>query len=93
MKQHRFLHVTLILRKRANIEGIRAVIDRAPDWMHYSDECWLLRTKLSPETWYNRLKDVIGDDGRALIYEVDLSGRFGRVPQWVWEWIDQYLTD
>ena len=67
-------------------DGLYKVLKSAPDWWHYLDSCWLLKTKLSAQQWFDKLKPHIDEDDYLLVIDVG-KDRQGWLTKDAWEWI------
>ena len=69
------------------INELKPIFDKAKDWMRYAPNCWIVRTDLSPQVWYSRLKPYIKEPESVFICELNITNRQGRLPKWMWDWI------
>lgn len=71
----------------------QAVIENnAEDWLRYAFNCWIAWSSLSPEEWYEKLKNVPELGAHSIfVVKLDLSvpNRSGQFPQWIWDWINR----
>lgn len=58
----------------------------ASAWWHYLESTWLLKTELSPQDWYNKLRLHMDINDRIFIIQIT-SNYQGWLPQKAWEWI------
>lgn len=87
----RILHVTLHAdNPQFDEREVMKLVDKAPDWVHYAPDCWLLFTSLSPGTWYKRLKTIIGENDELLVMPVELDEYEGCLNKSVWDWIQKH---
>lgn len=75
-------------------EDLRAIYDKALDWVSYAPNCCIVFTSSEPDVWYHRLKPVLRDGDSFLIHEIYIAGdRFftGYLPKFVWDWLAKYV--
>lgn len=70
--------------------GLYQALKRASTWWHYLDSCWLLKTSLSPEQWFERIKPHIDDKDFVLIIGVQ-KDYSGWLPEKAWDWINDNI--
>ena len=56
-------------------------------WWHYLESVWLVRTDLTPNECYERIKPSIEEDDNVFIVEITGQNRQGWLPSKAWEWI------
>lgn len=87
----RILHVSLHPDRKPPVrESLLSVLDRAPDWVEYAPNRWLLWTSLDPGTWYRRFRKSVGPEDTLLVFPADLSEYEGYLPTAVWDWLQKY---
>jgi len=87
----KILLVSYDLNKQGkDYEGLYKVLKSANSWWHYLDSCWLLKTNLSADQWFHKLKPHIDDDDSLIITEVG-KDRQGWLPQKAWDWISKNI--
>lgn len=71
----------------------RVIEALAVDWMKYGGTSWVLYTRETPESLYQRIVTQVREINKEGIFTfyVDLSSsnRSGQMPKWVWEWLDK----
>jgi hypothetical protein len=67
------------------IAELKAIFDEADDWVRYAPNCWIVRTNLQAEYWYNRIKPVLHPEDQVFIAKIDHSNRFGFLSKWMWD--------
>ena len=89
----RFLHVAFDFKEQPDLAALNEVFDKAPDWIRYAPNCWLLWTARSPETWYTRLKELMRQGDRVFICELNIEIRNGWMPTSFWNFIQKHLSE
>jgi hypothetical protein len=88
----RILHVSFHPAAKPPGEDVLGkVVDRAPDWVEYAPNRWLLWTSVSTKTWYLRFRRAVGNDDGLLIFSADFNEYEGYLPEPVWEWLRKYV--
>jgi len=64
-------------------------LKEAPAWWHYLESTWLIKTNLSPQQWFNKLKPFIDDNDRIFIMEITKNYQ-GWLPRKAWDWIHRH---
>jgi hypothetical protein len=85
----RFLHVSVGFATVDKSRQLEAVFDKAPDWLRYMPNCWIIQTSKSPKVWYERLKPHLDEQDTVFIVAIDMDDRTGWLPRDVWTWINQ----
>ncbi|WP_156461302.1 hypothetical protein [Devosia sp. Root436] len=62
-------------------------LNKANDWIEFRENTWLVWTKQSSKTWYNRLKPHIGDRDNVFVVAADISDRGGWMPRAFWDFV------
>jgi hypothetical protein len=87
----RILHISIHPSDEAlDDEALHKLVDRAPDWVEYAPNRWLLWTSLDAATWYRRFRRVVGKDDSILIFPGDFSEYDGFLSPTVWKWLRKY---
>jgi hypothetical protein len=82
----RILHVSIHPSDEApDQEALHRLMDRAPDWVEYAPNRWLLWASLDSTTWYRRFRRVVGKDDSILIFLGDFSEYEGFLSTTVWK--------
>lgn len=87
---HRFMHVCF------GFPGVPKVLDLEPvfsamsgsDWLRYSATNWIMWTDKTQAEIYNFVIPRIDVGDFVLISPMNVTEMFGRLPPWVWEWIN-----
>ena len=71
-----------------NYNDLYEAIKKSSDgvWMHYLDSTWLIRTQLSTEQVYERIKPCLDDNDNFLIIEVK-NNYYGWLPNDAWNYL------
>ena len=83
-------HILLITvaAEQLDVDRIETKLNDAKDWLRYAPGCWLVYTRQTADTWYERLADVVSAKGtQVFICEVNLEERSGRLSPSAWSWI------
>ena len=72
---------------------LKAVFNKALDWVNYAPNCYILYTTTSYPDWYARLKKIVGSNASIFIVEFDPAKRAGFLPKNVWEWFKKDRTN
>ena len=70
--------------------GMQKALKNANSWWHYLDSTWLLKTKLSPEQWIDKLRPHFDQNDYLLVIEVKDNYQ-GWLPKKAWDWIHKNL--
>jgi hypothetical protein len=91
-----FLHLGILPEgsKAPDTDAVEAVLDKAKDWYRYAPNCWIIYTKLTADTWTDRLRKIPGMESHAqfIIAELNLDNRSGWASQDVWDWLGKTRT-
>jgi len=68
--------------------GLYQALKKASEWWHYLESCWLLKTNLTPQEWFERLQPHIDENDFILIIEIKRN-YYGLLPKKAWDWISQ----
>lgn len=90
----RYWHIGFTWTGPAKLQELRPIFDLAEDWLAYGGNNWLIYTNEGIEKWYGWLGAVLGPEDGVLIIEVKepLFG-VGRMPQFVWNWVNRDRSD
>jgi len=87
----RFLHITIHPEGTPpDYEALQKILDKAPDWIQYAPDCWLVWTSLSARAWCNRIRPLLHPDDDIFIVVADFEEYDGFLSRSVWEWIRKY---
>lgn len=87
----RILHVSFHPDGKPPTEAtLLEILDRAPDWIEYAPNRWLLWTSQGTGTWYRRFRKAVGRDDSLLIFPGDFSEYEGYLPTAVWDWLRKH---
>lgn len=56
-------------------------------WWHYLESVWIVKTELSPNECFERLKENIDKNDYCFIVDITGKERQGWLPSKAWEWI------
>jgi len=70
--------------------GLYEALKKAYGWWHYLESCWLLKTDLLSQQWFERIKPHMDDNDFLLIIEVTRDYN-GWLPQKAWDWINENI--
>ena len=59
-------------------------------WMHYLDSTWIIKSSLSAEQVYDKIKAVVDDNDYFIIIEV-VKDYYGWLPKESWEYLDNNI--
>lgn len=87
---NRFMHVGFAFA------GVPKVLDLEPvfnsiawsDWIRYSPTNWIIHTERQQVEIYNAIVPYIDVGDNLLIAPLNHSELFGRLPEWVWKWLN-----
>jgi hypothetical protein len=94
MRNPRFVHVGLSYHHLPELNmGQISLVDaaissEAIDWVRYAWNCYILWTPSECEIISRKISRLpgLGEPGH-LVCEFNVSGAFGSLPPWVWEWL------
>jgi len=69
------------------ISTLTPIFNKAIDWIRYAPNCWIVWTSSSPETWYGRLKPLLGEKDSLFIVEINVAERQGWLSRSIWDWL------
>jgi hypothetical protein len=79
----------LVPRPSISTTDIENTLNKAIDWFHYQDNCWILYTVADAEIWYSRLEHLAKPEGAFLISKLDMSDVQGYFAQDFWDWLEK----
>lgn len=91
---NRFIHISFTFNEGfPKVQELEPLFNGlAPDWIRYSQNCWIVWTARPASDFFYAIKPLIGATDSFLITKLDLSERNGWQPQWVWDWMDKKRT-
>lgn len=66
-----------------------AIASVSEDWIRYSTNTWILMNPKPLAEIYIALREKIDTEDCILIIPLDLGSCIGRVPDWVWKWLNK----
>ncbi len=88
-----FLHLAIRFEdsEAPKRDRIEEVLNRAKDWYRYANNCWIIYTTRSADTWYKRISEIPGMKNHTsfFIAELNLGNRAGWLSSRVWKWLDK----
>lgn len=69
-----------------NYSDLYETLKTASSWWHYLESCWLLKTSLTAQEWFDKIRPHIDDNDSVLIVEVQRPYH-GWLPKDAWKWI------
>ncbi len=81
----------------ARTGAVEKALDPLGDWVRFNANTWFLSTTRSSEEIYEGVtaalmtNDLFND--LLIVIALDPRERFGRAPQWIWDWIDGQSQD
>lgn len=91
----RFLHISFSFKtalSKTREEALREIFNRGLDWLEYTENCWIIYTRQSPDEWYLRLREFMKSEEFMLIVEFDPSTAQGMMRAWMWRWLNYDRT-
>mgnify|MGYP004561589991 CR=1 FL=1 len=73
--------------KERDSENFINTLNKANDWIEFQDKVWLVWTKQTSKTWYERLKPHIGERDNLFVIAADVTDRGGWMPRAFWEFV------
>lgn len=70
-----------LLKEIKNISGT---------WWHHLESTWLIKTGISPNEVFSRLKKYLDSNDRMLVIDITNASRQGWLPAEAWEWIKKH---
>jgi hypothetical protein len=71
-------------------EGLYKELKSASSWWHYLESSWLLKTNLTADQWFDKIKTHLDENDFVLIIEVGKDSQ-GWLPPKAWEWIQKNI--
>lgn len=87
MSKRRFVLVILNSKNHIEASKVTKILDRAPDWIEFVPNNWLVWTSLSATRWYSRLKPLLASGDNLFICEVNIQDRSGFMPKSFWDFL------
>lgn len=66
-----------------------AIKNCGSDWWHYMESVWIVKTTISPQECFNRIREIITDGDRCFIVDITKQPRQGWLPTNAWNWIKE----
>lgn len=87
---YKFMHVGFAFAGVPKILDLEPVFNQMGDqWIRYSTSGWVMWTPKDAVTIYYTLNPHLDLGDNVLIAPLDGSACFGRLPPWMWEWLQQ----
>lgn len=83
----KFIHIYIKPKKDVTKEQIEAKLNLAVDWYRYDDNGYIVYTTSNIDKWQIRLIDLVKNDGRLFICELQIENRNGWMNKDFWEWL------
>lgn len=83
----RFIHIYIKPGKDTTKEALEQKLNLAVDWYRYETGLYVVYTTSTVEKWQERLLNLVKDDGRMFICELQISTKNGWMNKDFWEWI------
>jgi hypothetical protein len=83
----RFIHIYIRPSKDTTKEALEQKLNLAVDWYKYETGLYVVYTTSTVEKWQERLLNLVKDDGRLFICELQISTKNGWMNKDFWEWI------
>ena len=58
-------------------------------WWHYMESVWLVRTELSPNECFERLRENFCTEDCCFVVDITQQNRQGWLPSKAWDWIKE----
>lgn len=66
-----------------------AIKNCGSDWWHYMESVWIVKTEISPQECFNRIRESIMEGDRCFIVDITKCSRQGWLPSNAWAWIKE----
>lgn len=83
----RFIHIYIKPSKDTTKEVLEQKLNLAVDWYRYETGLYVVYTTSTAEKWQERLLNLVKEDGRLFICELQISTKYGWMNKDFWEWI------
>jgi hypothetical protein len=70
-----------------NYDVLYETIKTAQSWCHPMTSHWLIRTELSVQTWYDRLRKVMDQNDYLFVVDITGQSRLGWLPSVACDWL------
>ena len=64
-----------------------AIKNCGTDWWHYLESVWIVKTELSPNECFERIRENLTDQDRCFIVDITGQRRQGWLPANAWNWL------
>lgn len=94
MNRARFIHIGFNFTGTPPIQELEQLFNKALDWMHYSEYCWILYTTTEPDVWRDRIRQLGGilPGDSFFICEFNPAFDSGYMFDWAWNWLRKDRT-
>lgn len=83
----RFIHIYIRPNKDTTKEELEKKLDLAVDWYRYETGLYVVYTTSTVKKWQERLLDLVKEDGRLFICELQITTKNGWMNKDFWEWL------
>lgn len=88
MAMHRFVHIGFAFDGVPKMLDLEPVIATFGDWIRYSALSWIVWTDKPTGEMFTAICGHLDIKDNVLITKIDLLNSFGRMPPWIWNWIN-----
>ncbi len=85
---HKFVHVGFAFAGVPKMRDLELPMGMSGDWIRYSALGWILWTDKSAIEIYYKLTPFLDQGDSFYVTPIDPAHSFGRMPQWVWDWMN-----
>lgn len=85
-----FIHIYIRPNKDTTKEALEQKLNLAIDWYRYESGLYVVYTTSTVEKWQERLLNLVKEDGRMFICELQMSTKNGWMNKDFWEWIKKH---
>lgn len=64
-----------------------SIKNSSKSWWHYMESIWIVKTELSPNEFFDRIKECLDTNDRCMVINITNCERQGWLPSKAWEWI------
>lgn len=83
----RFVHIYIKPSKDTTKEVLEQKLNLAVDWYRYDTGLYVVYTTSTIKKWQERLLNLVKEDGRLFICELQIDNRYGWMNKDFWEWL------
>ena len=87
MAKAKYYMIFIDRNKDSNYENVKEKMNLAIDWYRIRENLWIVYTTSDQFKWYERLKNLVKNDGHVFICLLDIHQRQGWMKNKFWSWL------